>query len=237
MQLFYTTDIEEGYARLPEEEARHCALVLRKKRGDQIHFIDGVGGFYFAEIIEADKKKCLLRIIQKEIDFGRRAFHLHLAVAPTKNMERFEWFLEKATEIGIDEITPMICAHSERRKLRLERSHKILLSAVKQSVRAYIPKLNEPSAFDKVIDKNNYAGVEQCFIATLEKADTKHLKAIAKPLMKTTILIGPEGGFSPEETERALQNNFVAAKLGQNRLRTETAGIVACHTLNLLNNL
>ncbi len=237
MQLFYTTDIEGDLARLKEEEARHCIQVLRKKRGDKINFIDGLGGFYLAEIIEAHKKECLLKIEKRQELFGKRPFHLHIAIAPTKNIDRFEWFLEKATEIGVDEITPLICMRSERRKLRLDRLNKILLSATKQSVKAYLPKLNELTKFSGLIKKENYTDGEQCFIATVYKDGLLHLKDQSKSGIKTTILIGPEGGFSREEIDLALENNFLGVKLGTSRLRTETAGIVACHTMNLLNEV
>ena len=237
MQLFYTTNIEGDTAWLKEEEARHCVQVLRKKQGDQINLIDGIGGFYLAEIVDARKRECLLKIEKKTEAFGKRPFHLHIAIAPTKNIDRFEWFLEKATEIGVDEITPLICMRSERRKLRLDRLNKILLSATKQSVKAYLPKLNEPAKFIDLIKKENYSSDEQCFIATVYKASAKHLKVQSKGGEKTTIFIGPEGGFSPEEIILSLENNFLAVKLGPSRLRTETAGVVACHTMNLLNEV
>ncbi len=237
MQLFYTNDIKGDQAWLREEESRHCVQVLRKKQGDQINFIDGVGGFYVAQIVEANKRACLLKIEKKQEAFDKRPFHLHIAIAPTKNIDRFEWFLEKATEIGVDEITPMICMRSERRKLRPDRLEKILLSAVKQSVKAYLPKLNNLSSFSNLIKKENYTAGEQCFIATVYKNDAKQLKDQSKAGRKTTIFIGPEGGFSPEEIILSLENNFLAVKLGPSRLRTETAGIVACHTMNLLNEI
>ncbi len=237
MQLFYTTDIEGDLARLKEEEARHCVQVLRKKQGDQINFIDGAGGFYLAEIMEAHKKECLLKIEMKEENFGKRPFYLHIAIAPTKNLDRFEWFLEKATEIGIDEVTPLVCMRSERRKLRLDRLNKILLSATKQSVKAYLPKINDLTKFNDLIKKENYTAGEQCFIATVYKDNLLHLKDQSKTELITTVLIGPEGGFSPEEIDMAIKNNFLGVKLGPSRLRTETAGVVACHTMNLLNNV
>ena len=222
---------------LKEEEARHCIQVLRKKNGDQINFIDGTGGFYLAQIVEANKKACLLKIEKKIENYGKRPFYLHMAVAPTKNIDRFEWFLEKATEIGIDEITPLLCMRSERRKIRLDRLNKILLSAAKQSVKAYIPRLNDFTKFGELIEKNKYAPGEQCFIATVYKNDAKHLRDQSKAGRKTTVFIGPEGGFSPEEIILSLENDFLAVKLGPNRLRTETAGVVACHTMNLINGI
>lgn len=237
MQLFYTTNIDGDMAWLKEEEARHCVQVLRKKQGDPINFIDGKGGFYLAQIVDARKRECLLKIEKKVENFNKRPFYLHIAIAPTKNMDRFEWFLEKATEIGVDEITPLICMRSERRKIRLDRLYKILLSATKQSVKAYIPKLNDLTKFSDLIKKENYADGDQCFIATVYKPDAKHLKDQLKKEKKTTVFIGPEGGFSPEEIIMSLENDFLAVNLGASRLRTETAGVVACHTMNLLNGV
>ena len=235
MRLFYTTKIDGQMAWLNEEEARHCVQVLRKRQGDQINFIDGVGGYYLAQIVEAHKKECVLKIDRKVAEFGKRPFYLHIVIAPTKSIDRFEWFLEKATEIGIDEITPLVCKRTERRKLRLDRLNKIILSAVKQSGRAYIPKLNDFAKFDDLIKKENYENEEQCFIASAYHGDIKHLKDQSKSNRKTNIFIGPEGGFASEEIITALENNFLGVKLGPNRLRTETAGIVACYTMNLIN--
>ena len=237
MQLFYTTDIEGDMAFLKETEARHCVQVLRRKRGDHINFIDGKGGFYQAEIIEARKKECVLKIEKKIESFGKRPFYLHIAIAPTKNIDRFEWFLEKATEIGIDEITPMICSRSERRRIRLDRLNKIILSAVKQSVKAYIPKLNDLANFDDLVRNENFISTDQCFIATVFKEKAKHLAQYARAFQKATIFVGPEGGFTPEELDLAMENNFLPIKLGSSRLRTETAGVVACHIMNLQNEL
>ena len=151
MILFYTSDIEGNMATLGKEETRHCLQVLRKKAGDQLHFVDGIGGFYRGLILETTKNACRIEILDKKEAYQKRRFHLHIAIAPTKNINRLEWFLEKSTEIGIDEITPVICQQSERRKLRMDRLQKILLAAMKQSLKAYLPVLNDPVSFKQFI--------------------------------------------------------------------------------------
>ena len=231
MILFYTTDIDGNIAHLDAEQARHCVQVLRRKEGDEIKFIDGNGGFYEGIIQETGKKKCVIQILKSEQAFQKRPFHLHIAIAPTKNINRLEWFLEKATEIGIDEITPIICHHSERRKLRTDRLQKILIAAMKQSLKAYLPKLNEPLSFKQFIRLPRTTASK--YIA--QGAENIALKDNYVAKNDVLLLIGPEGDFSKEELILAFENNFQGINLGKSRLRTETAGIVACHTLNLLN--
>ena len=231
MILFYTTDIEGDIAQLDTEQARHCVQVLRKKEGDPISFVDGQGGFHQGIIQETGKKKCVIQIKQSEYNFQKRPFHLHIAIAPTKNTNRLEWFLEKATEIGIDEITPIICHHSERRKIRTDRLHKILIAAMKQSLKAYLPKLNEPLSFKQFIQLPRTTALK--YIA--QGAENMALKDNYVPQKDVLLLIGPEGDFSKQELTLAFANGFHGINLGKSRLRTETAGIVACHTLNLLN--
>ena len=233
MNLFYTTDITDGLAILPEEEARHCIQALRHKVGDAIFITDGQGALYEARIVEAGKKTCAA-IVQRSLPTGpARNFRLHLAVAPTKNIARLEWFLEKATEIGLDEFTPLFSEHSERRKLRPGRLEKILVSAMKQSLKANLPTLNVPADFNEII-RQPMEGVQK-FIAYLGEGVKGHLKDNYQPGRSVCILIGPEGGFSPAEAQAAAAAGFTPVSLGPNRLRTETAGIVACHTINLLN--
>lgn len=231
MILFYTDDIDGNIARLDTEQARHCVQVLRKKEGDAISFVDGMGGFYEGIIHETGKKKCVIQIIKTQQGFNKRPFHLHIAIAPTKNINRLEWFLEKATEIGIDEITPIICHHSERRKLRTDRQRKILVAAMKQSLKAYLPRLNEPISFKQFIQQSRTNLVK--YIA--QGAENTALKDNYTAKKDVLLLIGPEGDFSKAEISMAFDNGFQGINLGKSRLRTETAGIVACHTLNLLN--
>lgn len=240
MNIFYTTNIKGGYAHLPEDEARHCVQVLRKKEGDTLHLIDGKGNFYEGEISETGKKKCVIKIIKTTMDFGKRPYRLHVGIAPPKNMNRLEWFLEKATEIGIDEITPMICQRSERKNIRMDRLQKVILSATKQSLKAYLPTLNPLTKFQDFIKKESYhpetEQPQQKFIAHCE-ADIgkKHLQDAYLPAHQVTMLIGPEGDFTSEEIDLAFQHGFSSTSLGETRLRLETAGIFACTIFNLKN--
>jgi len=228
MQLFYIQNPEKEIL-LSSEESKHATKVLRKKEGDILNFTDGKGGFYKAKITVADTRKCRLQIISSEQKLKQHSYHLHIAIAPTKNMDRYEWFLEKATEIGIDEITPIICDHSERKVLKTERCNRILLSAMKQSLKFHLPKLNEAIILKDFLEKD-FEGHK--YIAHCEDGEKTELRKEEKA-NKTTVLIGPEGDFSASEIEMALQNQFKAVNLGTSRLRTETAGLVAVHTINL----
>ncbi len=228
MQLFFIENPESEIV-LSKEESKHATKVLRKKEGDILNFTDGKGGFYRAEITVADTKKCRLQIISSKQKPKQHNYHLHIAIAPTKNMDRYEWFLEKATEIGIDEITPIICDHSERKVLKTERCNRILLSAMKQSLKFHLPKLNETITLKDFL-KQDFEGNK--YIAHCEDGEKTELRKEEKA-NKTTVLIGPEGDFSPAEIEIALQSQFKTASLGTSRLRTETAGLVAVHTINL----
>lgn len=231
MHLFYTPDIEADEYCLSEEESRHCVKVLRLERGDVVQLIDGQGGFYDAEIIDDHPKRCLLKVLSKKEAYGRRNHYLHIAIAPTKNIERMEWFLEKATEIGIDEITPVICDRSERRELKTARLEKIITSAVKQSLKAYHPKLNEPVRFREFIGR----GDADLFIAHCMEGPKLALKEVLKQGSRYTVLIGPEGDFSPAELELANRAGYRGITLGDARLRTETAALAACFEVNFLN--
>ena len=230
MQLFFIEKPESEIV-LTKEESKHATKVLRKKEGDILNFTDGKGGFYKAEITVADTKKCRLQIISSEQKPKQHNYHLHIAIAPTKNMDRYEWFLEKATEIGIDEITPIICEHSERKVIKTERCNRILLSAMKQSLKLHLTKLNETITLKDFL-KQDFEGNK--YIAHCEDGEKTELRKEEKT-EKTLILIGPEGDFSPTEVELALENQFKTVSLGGSRLRTETAGIVAVHTINMKN--
>jgi len=232
MHLFYTPDLINKIHTLNEIESKHCVRVLRLDLGHEVQLIDGKGGFHRAKVIEANPKKCSVELIESTFEYGKRNHFLHIAIAPTKNIDRFEWFLEKATEIGIDEITPIFCEHSERKTLKMERSEKILVSAIKQSIKAYKPILNEPVQLKDFLTIN-FKGVK--FIAHCEENQKNSLKSAYTPGQNTLVLMGPEGDFSPQEIQMAKHNNFKEISLGESRLRTETAGVVACHTINLLN--
>jgi len=233
MQLFYNPDIDEttqGFS-FDKEESRHIIKVLRKKDSDILHVTNGAGLLFETEITLASDNKCIVQVlsIQKT---DEPKFRLHLAVAPTKMNDRFEWFLEKATEIGIQEITPIICDRSERKVINLERFEKIILSAMKQSNETYLPKLNEAISFKEFIKQKN-EGLQ--LIAHCEETDKKSLKDILKPNESVTMLIGPEGDFSEKEIALALENDYQPVTLGNTRLRTETAAIVACHSVVFFN--
>jgi 16S rRNA (uracil1498-N3)-methyltransferase len=232
MHVFYTPDIERTNE-LPGEEAQHCTRVLRLTSGDEITLTDGKGNFYRAVITLATNKHCSFDVVetmeQPPLWHGR----LHLAVGATKNMDRNEWFAEKATEIGFDELTFLNCRYSERRVIKMERIEKIVVSAVKQSLKARMPELNEMTDFNKLM-QNTIDG--QKFIAhCYDEEDKPMLKDVLKPGEDATILIGPEGDFSEEEVALAKSKGFRAVSLGNSRLRTETAALVACHTFNLIN--
>ena len=232
MHVFYTPDITSNIYSLNEEESKHCSKVLRLNLKDVIHLIDGKGGLYEAEISGITKKNVELKVINKQTEFGKRNHHLHIAIAPTKNIDRLEWFLEKATEIGIDEITPIICDRSERKIVKEERLEKVITSAVKQSLTAYHPKLNPTTSFADFI-KHKSDSVKM--IAHCLEGEKPYINQITEPFNSYLILIGPEGDFSPSEITIALQNDYKAVTLGNTRLRTETAALAACFEANYMN--
>jgi 16S rRNA (uracil1498-N3)-methyltransferase len=236
MQLFYTPDIDAASSTyfLNEEESKHCVRVLRLQTGDEVRLIDGRGNFYTAAIADAHPKRTQLRIVSIESDFHKRNHYLHIAIAPTKNIERLEWFLEKATEIGIDQISLIICQRSERKEAKVDRLNKIITAAIKQSIKAWHPVLNEPVPVNKLLS-TPFDG--QKFIAHCEPGDKFTLKQALKPFGKYLILIGPEGDFTPKEISEALNNDFKPITLGESRLRTETAALEACFEVNFLNRL
>jgi 16S rRNA (uracil1498-N3)-methyltransferase len=234
MPLFYTPDIDPSHPQyfLSEEESKHCIRVLRLEAGAEVQLIDGHGGLYTAQIKDAHPKRTILQITSIITGFNKRNHYLHIAVAPTKNLERLEWFLEKATEIGIDEISLIICQRSERKEAKTERLNKIITAAIKQSLKAYHPVLNEPITLNKFLSQS-FNG--QKFIAHCEKSEKADLKLEIVKEGRYLVLIGPEGDFTPNEINDALHNGFKAITLGESRLRTETAALEACFEVNFLN--
>lgn len=228
-QLFFANKIENGLARLDDEESRHLLTVLRRQPGDRLRLTDGKGFFYEAELAEAGKKQAVARILQT-LPAPAPPARLHIAIAPTKNIDRFEWFLEKATEIGIGTITPLLCKRSERTTVRHDRLEKILVSAMKQSLQAHLPRLNPFTPFADVVAR---ATEPLRCIAWCADAPPPHFASLLRPDTDTLVLIGPEGDFAPEEVALALENQFVEVGLGPTRLRTETAGIVAVAAFRL----
>lgn len=233
MQLFYTPDISTDAKSFlfDKEESRHIVKVLRKKEGDTIQITNGKGFLFTSEIVFANEKKCEVKIISEQ-EQPALPYRLHLAVAPTKMNDRYEWFLEKATEIGIAEITPLICEHSERTVFKADRFEKILQSAMKQSLQYHLPVLHEPVPFTTFVNQQRNG---QVFIAHCEETDKKLLKTELKPTHEITILIGPEGDFSTKEIDLALSKNYIPVSLGNTRLRTETAAVVAAHSVAFVN--
>ena len=234
MHIFYTPELSGNTYTLDETESKHCIRVLRLEKGNEITLVDGRGGWFTAEIADPNPKRCAVNVIKSELNFGQRNFQAHIAIAPTKNIERIEWFLEKATEIGIDRVTPLLCRYSERKEIKNERLEKVMVSAMKQSLKAYLPQLDELTKFNDFI-KQPFSG--QKFIAHCEEQHRELLKNTIKHGENYLILIGPEGDFSTEEIRLAIDAGFVPVSLGESRLRTETAGVVACHTFNLLNEM
>ncbi|MBW1655050.1 16S rRNA (uracil(1498)-N(3))-methyltransferase [Flavobacterium quisquiliarum] len=235
MQLFFNPNIDETTESFSfdKEESRHIIKVLRKKDSDILHVTNGSGLLFETQITLASDNKCIVEVLSIT-NAEKPKFHLHLAVAPTKMNDRFEWFLEKATEIGIQEITPIFCDRSERKVINRDRFEKIILSAMKQCNETFLPKLNEAISFKEFIKQKN-EGLQ--LIAHCEETDKKSLKEVLKPNENVTILIGPEGDFSEKEIALALENNYKPVMLGNTRLRTETAAVVACHSVVFFNEV
>lgn len=233
MQLFYVPDCEKGdIVTLDKEESTHIVRVLRMKEMEEISLTDGKGNFFFADIVDANPNRCSVQIKKTIEEYGKRDFYIHLAIAPTKNINRIEWLLEKATEIGIDEITPLICEHSERKDVKNERLDKILVSAMKQSLKAYKPILNPMTKISKLISN---AKEENKLICYCQGDDRQYIKDVCPKKSSYLILIGPEGDFSQKEVDLALANNFKTISLGEQRLRTETAALYSISNIHYLN--
>ncbi len=234
MHTFYTPDIKSNFLTLSESESKHCIKVLRLNIGDKVLLIDGKGKQYTAEITDNHPKKCSVKIINVQQKKSRKNFKLHIAIAPTKNISRFEFFSEKAAEIGTDAIIPFTSRYSERKTLKTERIEKVIISATKQSKAFFKPDLYEIISFDELI-KTNFNGEK--YIAHCYNSDTKrHIKEIYKKGKDVLILIGPEGDFSKNEIQQALLQGFKEISVSESRLRTETAGIVACQIIDFINS-
>ena len=231
MRRFFSSDIKGDQIFLDAEESLHLTKVLRLKAGDHIEVVDGAGGLYACELIDSSKRGSICQIL-KNHSVEQRAYGIHLAVAPTKSISRWEWFLEKATEIGIDRISPILTQNSERKVLKNERSMRILREAMKQSQQLFLPQLDELINFNDFILSNQS---DEQFIAHCEDGEKKSITDLHQKGSKALILIGPEGDFDESEIQLAMKNGYRAISLGENRLRTETAAIVACHSIQLIN--
>ncbi|MBK9731975.1 MAG: 16S rRNA (uracil(1498)-N(3))-methyltransferase [Chitinophagaceae bacterium] len=240
MELYLASKIENEQIFLGEEESHHCIQVMRHHAGDLLEVTDGRGKKLTASVINENRRACVLEVVEVIETVPGSNTHVHLAIAPTKNMDRFEWMLEKATEIGIDEITPIVCQRSERSQIKSDRLNKLLVAAMKQSLRCWLPVLHQPIKFADFLsnnasiytdDQENFKAIFHC-----QQKGLPLLKQIFQPKKKVLLLIGPEGDFTMEEIRLAEEKGFQALSLGNARLRTETAGIVAIHTIQLLSN-
>ena len=234
-RFFYTPEINGA---LPEEEAKHVVRVLRMKEGDQMNLMDGCGKFYLAEITSASNHHCLYKVIQEEQQTRAWQGQIHLAVAPTKLNDRIEWMAEKATEIGWDRVSFLNCQFSERRNLKTERIEKIVVSAVKQSHKAWIPEVDELQTFKEFVQKWGRDAMSeddnvQRFICHCYEGEKPHLKDVLERGKDAIVMVGPEGDFSVEEVKLALEYGFKPVSLGTSRLRTETAALVAVHLMQI----
>ena len=234
MNVFYLPNAQIGTISFPEEESKHIVKVLRMKEGDRFCVTDGNGSLYDAELIDAHPKRAMAELSNQRAGYDIRDFKVSIAIAPTKLNERTEWFLEKTTEIGIDEVKLFSSYHSERRAANVERFKKIVVSAMKQSVKSKMPLVEDMIPFDKLV-RQDYEG--QKFIAWIDDDVKDQLCDLYKKGENALVLIGPEGDFSKEEVALALENGFVPVSLGEARLRTETAAVVACHTIQLINQM
>ena len=236
MQLFYAPDIVPPLHTLGEEESKHCVRVLRMGAGDTLHLTDGRGTLYRARIVEAAPKHCTVEVVETIPDYERLPYTLTMAVAPTKNIDRFEWFLEKAVEVGVTRIVPLKCDHSERRSINDERARRIVVSAMKQSLKAFLPQLAPMTPFAESVAATvaPVRLIAHCAATGQPKA---YLPRAIEKGAPAVILIGPEGDFSPEEINFALENRFTAVTLGDQRLRTETAAVAAVVMTSVANAL
>ncbi len=233
MQIFYAPGIKGDMYILDENESKHSVRVLRLNKGDIVRLIDGKGDLYEGIITDPDPKGCSVKIKNVIHEFEKRNYSLHIAISPLKNPDRFEWFVEKSVELGIDEITPLICKNSEKQNVRQERINNIIISAMKQSLKAKITRLNTPADFSDFIT-NEQPGT--LMIAHCNNSlERKGIANIYKRGENAVILIGPEGDFSSEEITSATKKGYISVHLGQARLRTETAGIAACHSVYFIN--
>ena len=236
MQLFYAPEISLPRHTLSEEESKHCVRVLRMKPGDELHLTDGRGTLHRCKVVDDNVKRCTVEIVESTAEYEKMSYGLTLAVAPTKNIDRFEWFLEKATEVGITEIIPIECDHSERRQIKFDREEKVITSAVKQSLKAYHPRLHPLTDVRKVI-ASDFDGEKYIAHCNSAFGEREYLGSLIKKGGNSLILIGPEGDFSEEEITFAVQNGFKAISLGKERLRTETAAVVATVIAATINKL
>ncbi len=233
MQIFYVPGITGSTCLMDENNSRHSIRVLRMTKGDRLKLVDGIGNLYEGIISDPDPSGCRVTISSVIRNFEKRGYRLHIAISPIKNQERFEWFIEKSVEIGIDEITPVICRNTEKTGIKRDRINNIIISAMKQSLKAFMPSLNEPLTFSEFID-SDHTGIKMIASCNPEN-DRKKIDNVYEKNRDAVILIGPEGDFTGKELNLALNNGYIPVHLGTSRLRTETAGIAACHSVYFIN--
>ena len=236
MQLFYAPEITLPEYTLSEEESKHCVRVLRMRVGDDLHITDGKGNMYRCKVLNDNAKHCTVEVVETIPEYEKMSYRLVMGVAPTKNIDRFEWFLEKATEVGITEVYPLECDHSERRQIKDEREEKVITSAVKQSLKAYHPTLAPLTRFAEFVraPREGRKFIAHCAEPLREK---HYLASTVKAGEQVTVLIGPEGDFSTEEIALAVEHGWEEITLGTQRLRTETAAVVAVGMVSVINNM
>jgi 16S rRNA (uracil1498-N3)-methyltransferase len=233
MHIFYAPDITGNTYTLDENESKHSVRVLRMRAGTYVELIDGRGNLFKGIISNPDPKKCTIEITSILKDFGKRNYGLHIAISPLKNPDRFEWFIEKSVEIGVDQITPVICQYSEKKNIKVERVNNLIISAMKQSIKATRTVLNETCTFNNFI-YSKFTEIRMIAHCN-ESIERSRISEVYSRNENAIILIGPEGDFSKEEILAASENKFSSIHLGPSRLRTETAGIAACHSVYLIN--
>ena len=233
MQIFFAPDITGTFYTLDENESNHCIRVLRMVKGTDVRLVDGKGNLYSGRIAVPDSRRCQIEITSIANEFEKRPYNLHIGISPLKNSDRFEWFVEKSVEMGIDAITPVICHNTEKKNIKSERLGSIIISAMKQSVKAYATKLNDPVPLSKFVENTD---TETRLIAHCNSLLKRSSVAESyKRGRDVVILIGPEGDFTTGEIDIAITAGFCPVELGKSRLRTETAGIVACHSIYFMN--
>ena len=233
MQVYYAPGINGQHWTLEAGESKHLVKVLRMRKDDEVQLIDGLGNLYYAVITDPDPDACTVTVSRVIRDFESRNYRLHIAISPLKNPERFEWFLEKCVEIGLEEVTPLICHNTEKTGIRSSRLNNIIISAMKQSLKARLTRLNEPVKFSDFIKQ---ATTVPSYIAHCNDITSRsNLSEIYRKGDDAVILIGPEGDFSDTEIKEAVTAGYQPVHLGTSRLRTETAGVAACHSIYFLN--
>jgi 16S rRNA (uracil1498-N3)-methyltransferase len=233
MQIFYAPDISDNIHVLDETESKHLIRVLRMARGGEVKLIDGRGNLFTGIIKDPDQRRCIIEVTAVIKDFEKRNYNLHIAISPLKNPERFEWFIEKSVEIGVDEITPIICRNTEKSGIKAQRINNLIISAMKQSLKATKTVFNEPCSFGDILTccHDRIRMIAHCNTSPMRHG----ISEVCPKNMNSLILIGPEGDFSSDEIEMAVNRNFIPVHLGPSRLRTETAGIAACHSIYFIN--